>query len=127
MSNPTTAIFIHQLRVTAIVGIHRDERAAAQPVVLDIELYNDNQRVYTSNQINDTIDYSDVARRVSQLVAEGRFELLETMAQAIADMLLAAYPAVRVQVQVAKPRAVGAAASAGVRITRDAQPSHKQP
>ena len=114
-----TTVFIKALQVNAIVGIHPDERVARQPVVIDIELTSSRENVYTSNMLADTIDYADVARRVTDLVIQGRFSLLEVMAQAIADMLLATYPAERVQVQVAKPRALAQAAAAGIRITRE--------
>lgn len=120
MSKRPTTVFIRQLRLNAIVGIHPDERVARQPVVLDIELYCDDQRVYASHRIADTVDYSDVAMRVTELVTEGGFQLLEIMADKIAHMLLRSYPVASVQVQVAKPRALVAADAAGVRITREA-------
>ena len=115
-----TTVFIKALTVNAIVGIHPDERVARQPVVIDIELESTREDVYASAAIADTIDYADVARRVTDLVTQGRFSLLEVMAQAIADTLLATYRANRVQVQVAKPRALEQAQAAGIRITREA-------
>ncbi len=88
--------------------------------MIDIELESAREEVYTSNAIADTIDYADVTRRVTDLVTQGGFALLEVMAQAIADLLLATYRANRVQVQVAKPRALEQAEAAGVRIIREA-------
>jgi len=118
-SRPVT-VFIRQLTLTTIVGIHPEERIAPQPVVLDLELHSDRQRVYATKNIADTVDYSDVTRRVTQLVKNGSFHLLEVMAEEIADMLLATYSVTRVRVQVAKPRALDSADAAGVRITRSA-------
>ena len=124
MSNRSTTVFIHELRLHAIVGIHSDERVAAQPVVLDIELDiefgRDAHAGDASHTITDTIDYSSVAERVTELVVAGNFHLLETMAHQVADMLLSTYPAAAVQVQVAKPRALEAADAAGVKIRRSA-------
>lgn len=120
MSNRPASVFISQLTVTAIVGIHRDERVAPQPLTLDLELLCDNARVYSSNDLADTVDYAEVAVRVTELITQGRYRLLETMAEDIADMLLASYRISQVQVRVEKPRAVGKARAAGVRIVRPA-------
>ncbi|MEZ5599134.1 MAG: dihydroneopterin aldolase [Pseudomonadales bacterium] len=62
--------------------------------------------------------YGDVARRVEAFIREGRYELLETLAEATTTLLLSEYPISAVTLTVRKPAAIAGATAAGIRIHR---------
>lgn len=80
------------------------ERDRPQPFVVDVELRCDADAVAASDRLEKTIDYVEVARTVRRVVEDESYELIETLASAIADRLLA-MGAEGVRVRVSKPRA----------------------
>ena len=110
---------LKDLRVDCIIGIHPHERAATQAVLLDIELDYDIAGPAASDAIADAVDYDDVAARITSLLRASGFQLIETMAERAAALLLADVPvATAVRIEVRKPAAVPAAACAFVRVER---------
>jgi len=107
------------LRVECIVGIHPHERETPQPVILDIELDYDFASAATVDAIGDAVDYTVVASQVTALAERREFQLIETMAEEAATMLLERFPQVgRVRIEIRKPAAVPAATCAFVRVER---------
>lgn len=110
---------LRQLRVDCIVGIYPHEREHTQAVLLDIELDYDFAGAAASDAIPDAVDYDDVAASVTALLQTRRFQLIETMAEASAAMLLERVRAVRaVRIEIRKPAAVPAADYSFVRVER---------
>lgn len=110
---------LHHLRVECIVGIHPHERTATQDVFLDIELDSDFSSAAASDAIAHAIDYTAVATKVTTLLQERKFHLLETMVEETAAMLLALDARITaVRVEVRKPDAVPDAADSFVRVAR---------
>jgi dihydroneopterin aldolase len=110
---------LRQLRIDCIVGIYPHEREQAQTVFLDIELDYDFALAAASDAIPDAVDYDDVTRSVTALVQAKRSQLIETMAEATAAMLLERVPALRaVRLEIRKPAAVPAADCSFVRVER---------
>lgn len=110
---------LRNLRVDCIVGIYPHERAAAQTVLLDIELDYDFTPPAGSDAIPDAVDYDGVAASVTALLQAKRFQLIETMVEQAAALLLDRLPTVQaVRIEIRKPAAVPAAACAFVRVER---------
>lgn len=110
---------LSNLRVDCIVGIYPHEREQAQTVFLDIELDYDFAPPAASDAIADAVDYDGVAAGVTELLQAERFQLIETMAERAASLLLARVPvATAVRIEVRKPAAVAAAACSFVRVER---------
>ena len=110
---------LKNLRVDCIVGIYPHERAATQTVLLDIELDCDFAAPAASDAIADAVDYDGVAASVTALLQTARFQLIATMAERAAALLLARVPvATTVRIEVRKPAAVPAAACSFVRVER---------
>ncbi len=110
---------IRQLQVDCIVGIYPHERAQEQTVVLDIEIDYDFSAAAASDAIGDVVDYDAVVSGVTELVRARRFQLIESMAEASAALLLervAAATAVRIEIR--KPAAVPRAQHSFVRVER---------
>jgi 7,8-dihydroneopterin aldolase/epimerase/oxygenase len=110
---------IRQLRVDCVVGIYPRERQSPQTVLLDIELDYDFGPASRSDAIPDAVDYDAVAAKVTDLLQAKQFQLLETMAEKTAAMLLDRLPNVSgVRLEILKPAAVPAAQCAFVRVER---------
>ena len=110
---------LQALRVECIVGIHPHERQTRQSVILDIDLDYDFASAATADTIGEAVDYTGVASQVTALAERRGFQLIETMAEEMAAMLLAQFPQVRrVRLEIRKPAAVPAAACAFVRVER---------
>jgi dihydroneopterin aldolase len=107
------------LRVECIVGIYEHERQKTQTVVVDIELDYDFAGAAASDVIGDAVDYDQVAAAVSELAERRGFQLIETMAEETAGMLLERLAQVQaVRLEIRKPEAVPAAACSFVRLER---------
>ena len=107
------------LRVDCIVGIYEHERQTRQTVIMDIDLDYDFAAAAASDRIGDAVDYDRVASGVTELAERRAFQLIETMAEETAAMLVARLPQVRrVRVEIRKPAAVPAAACSFVRVER---------
>ncbi|MEF7612947.1 dihydroneopterin aldolase [Aquincola sp. MAHUQ-54] len=113
-------IFIEGFVGHTVIGIHDSELHATQPVVIDVHAGVARARACDTDRIGDTIDYSVVRERLLRLLAEHRLQLLEALAEAIADILLLEFGARWVRVRVAKPRKFDDLQAVGVQIERDA-------
>jgi dihydroneopterin aldolase len=107
------------LRVECIVGIHPHERETPQSVLFDIDLDYDFAAAATADAIDGAVDYTAVASEVAELAERRQFQLIETMAEESATMLLTQFPrVVAVRIEIRKPAAVPAAACSFVRVER---------
>lgn len=107
------------LRVECIVGIHPHERETPQSVIFDIDLDYDFAAAATTDAIDGAVDYTAVASQITALAVRRQFQLIETMAEESAAMLLARFAQVsRVRIEIRKPAAVPAATCSFVRVER---------
>ena len=112
------AIFLRKLRVETIVGIWDWERKMRQTVSIDLKMGADIRQAATTDRIDDTLNYKLVAKRVRQFVGESEFQLVETLAEKIAEVLLQEFELPWVEVTVSKPGAIRGAQDVGVVIHR---------
>ena len=96
------AILIRDLRVEALIGIHRRERHVMQTLSLDLDIGLPSTEVFASDRVADTIDYEQVALRIRELATSTHFRLVETFADRIATLLLNDFGAPWVKVSAAK-------------------------
>ena len=101
-------------------GVSAEERAEPQPIEVDLALRLDLSRPAATDELADTINYSTLFDLARAIVEERSFHLLEALAAAIADAVLAAHPVDDVEVRVRKPKAPlpGAFETVEVRIRR---------
>ena len=116
-------IFIEGLSVEAILGIFPEERVTPQPVLFDIEFLVDTNSAAKTEDIEHTVSYATVSEQISALALNGRYQLVETLAQACADLLLQEFGVPWVRIKVTKPNAVANAAGVGVIIERGTRPA----
>jgi dihydroneopterin aldolase len=86
-------------------GVTLEERLEPQPFDVDVELETDLSTSAASDDLADTIDYAEVFALVGRVVEGESHRLIEALAGAIADAVLATTTADAVTVRVRKPRA----------------------
>ncbi len=113
-------IQIRGLRVYAYHGVKEAEKEKGQPFELDVTLWADLRVPGTSDRLEDTVNYSRVAKRVVSLMQEQKDDLIERAAARVAEGILADFPVEGVTICLKKPRAPIAAdfAYVAVEITR---------
>jgi dihydroneopterin aldolase len=99
----TDTVSIRDLRVSTVIGVYDWEREIEQALTFSVEMPADVARAATSDDIRDALDYSAVAQTVKAVVIEGRFRLIETAAERVAQRLIADYGLAWVRVEVVKP------------------------
>lgn len=114
-------IFLRDLRIRTIVGIWEWERRLPQVVSIDLDMATDIRRAAGSDHIDDTLDYKAVTRRIRAFVADSRFNLIETMAEQIAGIIITEFGVPWVRVAVHKPWAIRGSRDVGVAIERGAR------
>ena len=81
-------VFIRELRIETVIGIFDWEREIRQTVVLDLEMGSDVAKAALRDEIEDALNYKSVAKRLIQFVSESRFQLVETLAESCAQLIL---------------------------------------
>jgi len=114
----TDTIFLRDLKVETIVGIWDWERKIRQTVSIDLEMGADIRQAAETDSIDDTLNYKAVAKRVQHYVAESEFQLVETLAEKIAQLILAEFDVPWLKIRVSKPGAIRGAKDVGVLIHR---------
>ncbi|MDZ7645084.1 MAG: dihydroneopterin aldolase [Woeseiaceae bacterium] len=111
-------IFLNDLRIETVVGIWDWERRIRQTVSIDLEMGADIRAAAASDSIDDTLNYKLVAKRIQQFVGESSFQLVETLAERIAGIILDEFDVPWVRVRVNKPGAIRGARDVGIDIRR---------
>lgn len=111
-------IYIHDLRVETVIGVFDWERRIRQTVVLDLEMAADVARAAATDRLEDTLDYKSIAKRIKQFVTDSDFQLVETLAERIADLVLEEFQVPWIRLKVNKRGAVRDARDIGVIIER---------
>lgn len=114
-------IYLRELRVDAVIGINEWERRIRQVVSIDLDMGADIHKAAVSDAIEDTLNYKAVAKRVVTFVEDSQFNLVETLAERIAELLLNEFDIPWVQVKLNKPGAVRGSQGVGVIIERKAR------
>ncbi|MFQ3362102.1 MAG: dihydroneopterin aldolase [Woeseiaceae bacterium] len=112
------AIFLNEMRVETIVGIWDWERKTKQIVSIDLEMGADIKKAALTDNIEDTLNYKGVSKRIRKFVEDSDFQLVETMAEKIAEIILVEFNVPWVKVRVNKPGAIRGSKDVGVFITR---------
>jgi dihydroneopterin aldolase len=111
-------VLIEELTLETCIGIFEWERRIRQRLVFDLEIATDVARAAASDDIADASDYKAISKRVRALVEAADFQLVESVAEAVAGTITGEFGARWARVSVRKPGAVTGARSVGVVIER---------
>ena len=96
----SVTVELYGLEVAGAHGVEEEERRQPQPFLYDLWLEVPEA---TSDRLEATVDYRDVVRCVQEISAGRQFQLLEAMAAAVADALVARFELEAARVRVRKP------------------------
>jgi len=111
-------VYIRELQVETIIGIFDWEREVKQVVSLDVEMQADIRRSAQTDDIEDTLNYKAVAKRLISFVENSEFQLVETLAEQCALIILQEFDVPWVKLRLSKPGAIRGARDVGVIIER---------
>ena len=111
-------VFIHDLQIETVIGIYDWERKIRQTISLDVEMATDIGKAGKSDNIEDTLSYKTVAKRLIDFVEQSEYELVEALAEKICSIILEEFPVPWVKLTLRKPGAVRGSKSVGVIIER---------
>ena len=111
-------IFLRSLKIETVIGIFDWERSIKQSVILDLEMGTDIAAAAASDAIEDTLNYKAVAKRLIEFVGNSKFQLVETLAERAAQLVLEEFSVPWLKLTVSKPGAVRGSQAVGVIIER---------
>lgn len=116
-------VFIHDLRIETVIGIYDWERKIRQVISLDIEMATDISKAASSDNIDDTLSYKSVAKRLIEFVEQSEYELVEALAEEICRIVREEFAVPWVKLTLHKPGAVRGSKSVGVIVERGDKPA----
>ena len=111
-------IFLRELKVETLIGVYEWEKRVPQTLQLDLEIALPNSRAGQSDDIADALDYAAIVRHIQDVLNSRHFNLLEALAEHIAQILLTDFNAPWVKVSVAKLNAIRGSRRVGINIER---------
>lgn len=111
-------VYIRDLRIDTFIGIYDWEQQLRQTLSIDLEMATDVAATAAADDIAMTLDYKAISDRLLAMIENQHFELLESLAEQIAAVLLDEFQVRWLRLRLGKPGAVPAAADVGVVIER---------
>lgn len=111
-------VFVRELRFKTVIGCWDWERKLEQQVSIDLEMAWDTRKAAETEELQYALDYKAVSKRVMEFVIESQFELVETAANKVAEIIMGEFAVPWVRVRFSKPRAVTGSAAVGVVVER---------
>lgn len=113
----TDRVFIRNLELLALIGVHGHEHGKAQPVRINVELGVRDAAAH-DDRLERVVDYEAITTKIRAIVAKGHINLAETLAERIAVAALEDDRVLNARIRVEKLHALPGAESAGVEIER---------
>ncbi len=111
-------IFLRELKVETLIGVYEWEKRVPQTLQLDLEVALPDSRACETDDINDALNYADIVRHIQSALASRHFNLLEALAEHIAQIIIQDFKAPWVKVSVAKLQAIRNCKMVGISIER---------
>ena len=111
-------IYLTDFKIDCVVGIWAWERQTTQTLVFDLEMAIDVAKAAQRDHIDDTVNYKAVAKRLIGFVGASQFQLVETLAERVAELVLKEFNVTWLRLKVNKKGAIRGAADVGVIIER---------
>jgi 7,8-dihydroneopterin aldolase/epimerase/oxygenase len=111
-------VFVRDLEVMARLGIHEHEKHTPQRIIVNIDLSVKEGEGRLADDISHVVSYEIVVKKVEAIVAKGHVNLVETLAELIAEACLKDRRVTAARVRIEKPDIIKNARSVGIEIER---------
>tara|TARA_B000000532_G_scaffold235492_1_gene220916 strand:+ start:1086 stop:1433 length:348 start_codon:yes stop_codon:yes gene_type:complete len=111
-------IFLRNLKVKTRIGIFEWEKAVDQMININLILYLDIKKSAKSKKIEDSVNYKSISKRIIFLAENNKFELVESMIENMAEIILNEYNIQQITISISKPGAIRGSDDVGIEITR---------
>ncbi len=109
-------ITIKNAELSCNIGTSKKERAKKQKILVDAELFFDVKKAASTDDVKNTVNYSEVCASMEKISSVRGYNLIEALAEKIAEEILSNYPVKKIILRVKKP--LNYAKYAAVEITR---------
>ena len=116
-------VYIRDLQIETIIGIYDWEREVRQTISLDLEMGADIRKAAASDDIQHTLNYKAVAKRLIAFVEESQCLLVERLAEEIAAIVLGEFNVPWLKLRLSKPGALRGSKDVGIIIERGEKPA----
>jgi dihydroneopterin aldolase len=119
-STPTIMdiIFLRELKIDTLIGVYEWEKRVPQTLQIDLEIALPSSLACQTDNIDDALNYADIVRDIQTALASRHYNLLEALAESIAQILIKDFKAPWVKVSVAKLQAIRGSRMVGISIER---------
>lgn len=111
-------VYIKGLELKTVIGIYDWEKEIKQKITIDLEMASDIKKAAATDEIADALDYKSVSKRLISFVEDSEIQLIETLAEKIADIVLSEFGVSWLRLSLGKPGAVTGSRDVGVIIER---------
>ena len=111
-------VFIEGLEVDTVIGAYDWERGSRHCLRLDLSFAWDNRPAAAGDDLSKALDYASVSTRILDFADKAQFQLVETFAERLAEVLMNEFHIPWLHLKLTKPGAVAAAKGVGVEIER---------
>lgn len=111
-------IFIKNLRVEGILGIHTHEQRTPQTILINAIVTTDIRQAAEHDDIQKTVNYSTLMKEIIQFIKSSHYRTIEALIEALAQMIMKDERIEEVWLRIEKPNVLAEADSVGVEITR---------
>ncbi len=112
------SIVLTGLKVRCIIGIFDWERKRKQDVLISLKFPVDIRKAASRDDIRDAADYKKISKAAIAFVEKSDYQLVETLAERLAERLLSQFKMEEIYLSVSKPGAIRGSQNVGVEITR---------
>ena len=114
-------IILTELKIETGIGIWEGEKRTPQTILIDLEMQTDIKKASETDSIEDALDYKAITKRIKDFMENNQFELIETLAERIAQLILQEFNVPWLRLSVSKPFAIRDSKNVGLTIERSSQ------
>jgi dihydroneopterin aldolase len=112
-------VFVRDLQLNANIGVYHREKGREQPVRINVDLTVEETDGELEDKLSNVVDYGEVVDGIKLILAGGHLNLVETLAERIAEFCLVDRRVRVARVRVEKLEVIAEARSVGVEIERE--------
>lgn len=115
-------VFVKGLKAEGVIGVFDWEREVRQALYVDLVMTTDIKQAAQTDNLADTLDYKAITDMVQAFIAQARYQLIETLAEKLADKIRSEFNVAWLTLTLHKPSAIADASDIGVSIERGIKP-----